>query len=250
MPELHASCKDRRGAAAPLFLKRKVCFMERISPFSIDHKWIFKPTLLLEDTKPGYAPLRAATEADGLRSIGAIGCIGSVQIQRLFQWKRHQVRRMIAEKKLVQHELTKNKNTIPVFTLGPRSAQLLKLSWANNEWRQWSIEQLISKLVFFQFCCALRDKQKAFHIQPAPNPFTGKVKIGEDIRNVLVLRGTSQEQIVLNLRHSSQPIIVIAESMMQTILMNEYLNHARLLLDEDLNKDYRFYRHINGTWYR
>ncbi|MBG9796071.1 hypothetical protein ABD76_28030 [Paenibacillus dendritiformis] len=219
----------------------------KVSPFSMTHEWQFKPTFLPEGTAPGYAPLRAATEAEGLKSIGLIGCIGSVQMGRLFQWKRHQIRRMLAEKKLIQHLLLKNKNTIPIYTIGPRAAQLLNLEWTHEFWRTWTIEQILSKLVFFQFCCAMRDKQKAFQINLAPFPFTGRVEIGKDSRNILVIRGETDHLVPL-LRHSSHPMIVIAESLIQVKPLNNILKNAKLLLDIDLKQDYRFYRQVEGEW--
>lgn len=219
----------------------------KTSPFSITHEWTFKPASFSEELVPGYAPLRAATEADGLRSLGLIGCMGSVQMERLFQWKRHQVRRMLAEKKLIQHLLLKNKNTIPIYTIGPRAAQLLNLEWSHEFWRTWTMEQILSHLVFFQFCCAMRDKQKAFQIHAAPYPFTGRVEIGSESRNVLVIRGDTSH-LHASLRHSSYPIIAISESLEAVMPVNELLKEAKLLLDADLKQEYRFYRQIKGEW--
>ena len=221
--------------------------MERKSPFSLENEWTFKPTILLEDTVPGYAPLRSGIEAEGLSAIGKIGCIGSVQIQRLFGWKRHQIRRMLDEKKLVQHLLLKNKNTIPVYTVGLRSVQLFDLALPINFWRNWNTEQIVASLVFFQFCCALRDKQKAFQISSAPFPFTGRVEIDKHVRDVLILRG--QKHSLDNvLHHLSNPVIVIAEKIEEVLPLNPYLKDARLLLDKQLNEEYKFYHQMNGKW--
>lgn len=219
----------------------------KTSPFSVSYEWTFKPALFPEGITPGFAPLRAATEADGLRSLGLIGCIGSVQMSRLFQWKRHQVRRMLGEKKLIQHLLLKNKNTIPIYTIGPRAAQLLNLEWSNEFWRTWTLEQILSHLAFFQFCCAMRDKQKAFQIHAAPSPFIGRVEIGGESRNVLVIRGDTGHLHSM-LRHSSYPIIAITESIEAVTPINELLKDAKLLLDTDLKLGYRFYRQIKGEW--
>ncbi|MGG1880337.1 hypothetical protein ABDI30_22580 [Paenibacillus cisolokensis] len=219
----------------------------KTSPFSINHEWTFKPALFPEGLVPGYAPLRAATEADGLRSLGLIGCIGSVQMGRLFQWKRHQIRRMLDEKKLIQHLLLKNKNIIPIYTIGPRAAHLLNLEWSHEFWRTWPIERILSNLVFFQFCCAMRDKQKVFQIHSAPFPFTGRVEIGGESRNVLVIRGDTSH-LPSMLRHSWHPIIAIAESLVVVQPINDLLKDAKLLLDTDLKEDYRFYRQIKGEW--
>lgn len=221
------------------------------SPFSMEHEWTFVPTILPEPVSAGYAPMRQPLEESGLRAIGNIGCIGSVQMARLFHWRRHHVRRMLAEKKLVQHELKKNKNTIPVFTLGPRSIQLLKSDITINEWRHWEIASILRKLVFFQFCCALQDKQKAFHIQSAALPFTGKVKIGEDLRYVFVLRGESNvSAIKRELARCPQPIIVLAEKLEDVFPYSDVLSSAYLLLDTDLRGEYTFFRQIGGVWKR
>ncbi|MCE3203451.1 hypothetical protein [Paenibacillus sonchi] len=224
---------------------------EARSPFSIDHEWTFVPTLLPDPVSTGYAPIRLPMEEIGLQAIGQIGCIGSVQMTRLFHWRRHQVRRMLAEKKLVQHELKKNKNTIPIFTLGPRSIQLLKLDQGVNSWRHWDIYSVLSKLVFFQFCCALHEKQKGFQILPAAPPFTGKVQMGEHLRYVLVLRGKVDTAAVeRELRLCSQPIIVITEKLEDVDPLNNMLSSARLLLDTDLREDYTFFRQQDGVWKR
>lgn len=224
---------------------------EARSPFSISHDWTFIPTPVLNKS-PGNAPLRMPMEEIGLQAIGAIGCIGSVQLSRLFAWRRPQIRRMLAEKKLVQHELRKNKNTIPIFTLGSRSVQLLQLesSWTRPD--QWDVRSVLSKLVFFQFCCALHDKQKGFQILSAAAPFIGKVQMGEHLRAVLVLRGNEDlpffEQ---EIRRTTWPIIVIAETLSEVEPFNSVLSSAHVLLDKDLNEDYRFYRQINsGVWQR
>lgn len=220
--------------------------MEKRSPFSIDHDWRFVPTLL-EDDSAGHAPIRVSQETVALRAIGYIGIIGSVQIGRLFGFKRHHIRRMIAEKKLVQHALYKNKNTIPVFTTGPRASKLLGLPYENNRWHSWTTEQILQKLVYFQLCCSLQDKQKIYQIHEGAYPFAGKIEIAGEIRQVLVIRKPI-EKLGDQIRHQTNPIIVVVESLAHVQPYNELLNDARLLLDEDLGKDYRFLKYRNGGW--
>lgn len=222
--------------------------MNKRSPFSIDHDWRFEPTLLENDIA-GHAPIRVSQETRAMKAIGHIGIIGSVQISRLFGFKRHHIRRMIQDRKLVQHQLIKNKNTIPVFTIGPRAAKLLSLPYEHNKWRTWTIEQILQKLVFFQLCCALHDKQKAFQIDSASFPFTGKLEIGQDIRQVLVIR-KRLEKLEDAVRHNRFPIITIAESLYHVQPYNHLLSGAKLLLDEDLGKDYRFYNWKKDQWVR
>lgn len=222
--------------------------MERLSPFSIHHDWHFEPTLLPDDIKVGHAPIRAGQEVTALKAIGSIGVIGSVQISRLFGFKRHHIRRMLAEKKLVQHVLTKNNNVIPVFTIGPRAASLLHLPFELNKWRTWSIDQILQQLVFFQFGCALNDKQKIFQIHGSTYPFTGKIQIDGDVRHILVIR-RPVEKLSEALRHHSAPIIYIAESLAALEQVQPGQN-AKLLLDEDLRGDYRFYMRQDGRWVR
>jgi len=208
------------------------------SPFSIEHEWTFRPGQP-SDPVPGNAPIRYAREAEALRAIGQIGIIGSVQIGRLYGFKRHHIRRMLAEGKLTQHTLCKNRNTIPVFSIGPQAAKRLNLTEPNV--RLWSTEHLLKSLVFFQFCCALHDKQKAFQIHAAPQPFVGRVQIGDEVRNVLVLRRDTPVKI-------TGRVILIAETLEQA---QPYGSEDRLLLlDADLNPDYRFYRWKSGRWIR
>jgi len=207
------------------------------SPFSIEHEWTFCPGQFNSEAE--NAPIRYAREAEALKAIGQIGIIGSVQIGRLYGFKRHHIRRMLAENKLVQHTLHKNRNTIPVFSIGPQVAKRLNLPEPNV--RLWSTERLLKSLVFFQFCCALNDKQKAFQIHAAPQPFTGRVQIGTEVRNVLVLRRDKPEKI-------SGRVILIAETLEQARPIGN--EKTLLLLDDDLNADYRFYRWKSGRWIR
>ncbi|GGI98070.1 hypothetical protein [Paenibacillus hunanensis] len=219
------------------------------SPFSLSHEWEWQPVQVDKD-KSGYAPLRLPMEEVGLQAIGAIGCIGSVQLGRLFAWKRPHIRRMLAEHKLVQHQLRKNRTTIPVFTLGPRAIQLFNPHQQLNSWCNWSVSDVLSKLVFFQFSCALHEKQKGFQIHPAAAPFTGKVQMGEHMRYVLILRGQETSAIERELRRSQLPVIVIGESLQEIDPLNHVLTTAHALQDHDLRQDYTFYRQKDGIWQR
>lgn len=219
------------------------------SPFSLSHEWEWQP-MQVSDEKVSHAPLRLPMEEVGLSAIGAIGCIGSVQLGRLFAWKRPHIRRMLVEHKLVQHQLRKNRTTIPVFTLGPRAIQLLQPHQRLNSWCSWSVSDVLSKLVFFQFACALHEKQKGFQIHPAAAPFSGKVQMGEHMRYVLILRGQDNSLIERELRRSQLPVIVIAESLKEIDPLNHVLTTAHALLDDDLRQDYTFYRQKDGIWQR
>lgn len=231
-----------RHQSAPFFTKG---VSRLLSPFSIHYNWTFRPASQT-DQEPGNAPIRYLREAEALKAIGRIGIIGSVQIGRLFGFQRRHIRRMLHDKKLVQHTLIKNKNPIPVFTLGPRAAKLLNMPEPDT--RTWSTERILKSLVFFQFCCALNDKQKAFQIHASPHPFTGKIQIENETRSVLVLRGKN-DGLDDFLRHQSR-VIIIAESLEQAQPFGELISGAVLLLDEDLKGDYRFYRWHNGRWVR
>ncbi|MDN4617649.1 hypothetical protein QCD85_06035 [Paenibacillus sp. PsM32] len=218
------------------------------SSFSLSHHWIWQPTKIEHPEKNSYAPLRLPMEEVGLQAIGAIGCIGSVQLGRLFAWKRSHIRRMLAEHKLVQHQLRKNRTTIPVFTLGPRAIQLLQSNQTVNSWCHWSVADVLSKLIFFQFACALHEKQKGFQIQASASPFTGKVQMGEHTRYVLILRGQDTKAIERELQRSQWPVIVIAETLLDLKPLNHVLTHAYALMDQDLRKEYTFYRQRGGIW--
>ena len=89
----------------------------------------------------------------------------------------------------------------------------------------------------------MRDKQKAFQIHAAPQPYTGRVQIGDEIRNVLVLRGSH-----VHMDNPPHRVILIAETLDEA---RPYGNEQTLLLlDADLNTDYRFYRWKDGDWVR
>jgi hypothetical protein len=216
-----------------------------LSPFSVHHEWTFIPDKI-EDIEPGSAPLRAPTEIIGLQAIADIGLIGSVQAGRLFHWQKRHLHRMLEERKLIQHILVKNKNRIPVYSIGPRGAQLLQLPFYPV--LRSEMTPILQKLVFFQFCCALRDKQKAFRIESAAAPFTGQVTISGDRRNVLVIRESLDDQEQESLELCELPMIVVAEALEQVPQPFPATDLTKLLLDEDLKADFRFYRYKNGKW--
>lgn len=215
-----------------------------LSPFSVQYEWTFIPAEV-QDIEPGSAPLRAPTEVIGLQAISDIGLIGSVQASRLFHWTKKHVHRMLEERKLVQHILVKNKNRIPVYSIGPRGAQLLQIPF--HPFVNSNVKEILQKLVYFQFCCALRDKQKAFHIDPAAMPFTGQVTISGDRRNVLVLREVLGDQERERIESAKLPMIVVAETMDQ-VQHSFPVGDTKLLLDHELNADFRFYRYKEGCW--
>jgi|GEM_PF-4020851 len=220
---------------------------EKLSPFSIRHRWEFRPGAPPEEVE--NAPIRD-NEAAALEAIGRVGLIGSVQIGRLFGFGRHQIRRMIAEGKLTGHTLLKNRTEIPVFSLGPRGAKLLELP--ESDARRWTVERILQTLVFFQFCCAMKDKQKTFQIRSSPQPFAGRLEVAGEVRDVLVLRGGLPLEVLREVMYrQANPVITIAESFEDVRPYDEILGmaDARLLLDEDLRGDYRFYRY-RGGWVR
>lgn len=216
-----------------------------LSPFSIQHEWTFIPAEV-QDADPGSAPLRAPTEVIGLQTIADIGLIGSVQASRLFHWQKRHLHRMLEEKKLIQHILVKNKNRIPVYSIGPRGAQLLQRPF--HPVLSPNVTNLLKQLIFFQFCCALRDKEKVFCIEQAAVPFSGQVSIGGDRRNVLVLRDRLeyQEQQIVEL--ATLPMIVLAETIEEVNKSIYVKNKDMLLLEQELNMNYQFYRYKNGSW--
>ncbi|WP_411347056.1 hypothetical protein [Paenibacillus sp. WLX2291] len=220
------------------------------SSFSLSHDWVWQPTKIEPNEKASHAPFRLPMEEVGLQAIGAIGCIGSVQLGRLFAWKRPHIRRMLAENKLVQHQFQKNRTTIPVYTLGTRAIQLLQPYQTVNSWCNWDVSDVLSKLVFFQFACALHEKQKGFQIQASASPFAGKIQMGEHTRYVLILRGQDTNNIERELRRSQFPVIVIAENLKEIEPLNHVLTHAHALIDQDLRKEYTFYRQNDGIWQR
>lgn len=216
------------------------------SPFSLSHEWSFEQAFVENNERVGLSSFRG-TEATGLQMIGTIGIIGSVQMKRLLGWKSGKVRQLIEEKKLVQHKLKKNNSSIPVYTIGKRAAELLHIR--QHDPGQWTTEEIIQKLITFQFCCALKDKEKVFQVHKATDPYSCQIEINRNRRNVLVLTQNA-EVVQEGLQNNDLPIIVIAEKLERVEPLNELLNNATLLLHEDLNRDYRFLRLINGKWVR
>ncbi len=63
-----------------------------------------------------------------LEAIAAVGLIGGgAQLSRLFSLDKKRLKRMVIEKKIVRHEIHRNKQVIPVFTLGINGAVIAGL---------------------------------------------------------------------------------------------------------------------------
>jgi hypothetical protein len=216
------------------------------SPFSSAHNWAFKPVVPSGNDLTGIAPLKGKVEAAGLRAIGIIGVIGSVQMKRLYGWKPRKIRKMVVENKLVQHRLLKNRYTIPVYTLGQRAAELLQFRYEPHEWFSLTPDDVVRRLVCFQFCCALHGRGKTFRILKTDHPFSCEIEINNDRRHVLVIG----QRADVSFHSEGRSLIVIAETMEQVSPLNSQLMDSRLLLHEDLYPEYRFYRQISGEWVR
>lgn len=183
-----------------------------ISPFSIEHNWTLNWTRVPEHFKPdiqvnGESP----KERRALEGLACIGVIGGLQLSRLFSLDKKQKKKMVLEKKLVRHDIQKNKQMIPVYTLGINGARLTNTpGYENNYWLKYEVGDMLGKLLFFQLYEWFPDSR----ILLAVNPFEGVIfyknkpiyiySAKEDIQDLLVF---------LKWKEFSERMIVITESL-------------------------------------
>lgn len=191
-------------------------------------------------------------EQKALEAIASIGVIGSVQLRRLFKLDKSRVKRMVGRKMLVRHELKRNGQVIPVYTIGKAGANKVMPVYIENYWLEWNIEEVLKRLVFFQFCYLFENSN--IKIMPSPNPFIGSLKLNKNIFHVYITRGKIDDLMMyLKWKNVSERIIIIAENLNQLkpleIFLKEVHLKVRVTTDEQLKKESPlFFKYIDNQW--
>ena len=124
-----------------------------LSPYSLSHDWSIYWTRIPSNIKrSSYVNGESPKERKALEALAAVGLIGGAQLSRLFSLDKKRLKRMVIEKKIVRHEIHRNKQVIPIYTLGINGAVVAGLndSYESNYWVEYKTEDVLKRLLFFQ----------------------------------------------------------------------------------------------------
>lgn len=154
-----------------------------IPQFDLQRNWEWKPnsTFLSE-------VLDFPAKGTLLRSIGDIGAIEHEQMIKLFKVEQKHVHSMISRGEIIQHELLAERQRYIVYTLGLGGSE--RIGQPPTRIENWSISDVIEKLVFFEFIRYLENgaSSSKFKIKAAPSPFVGSIVYPNEECKVLVLQ--------------------------------------------------------------
>lgn len=208
----------------------------------------FKP-LLLGILSP-LLTIQSPKEQKALEAIASIVVIGGVQLRRLFNLDKSRVKRMVARKMIVRHEIKKGSQSIPIYTIGKTGANKIMPKYIENYWVEYNAEEVLKRLVFFQLCYIFNDAK----VLPAPSPFVGTLSRNRNNFYVYVTRGKVDDLMMfLKWRSFSERIIIVTESFNFLKPLEVFIKSSQLKIrattDEHLKlREALFYRFSGDKW--
>jgi len=217
-----------------------------ISPYSLSHEWNLHWTRIPSNIKRSdYINGESPKERKALEALAAVGIIEGVQLFRLFSLDKKRLKRMVTERKIVRHELIRNKQTIPIFTLGINGAVIGGMidSYDSNYWVEYKVEDVLKRLLFFQ----LYKHFAGLKILPTPEPFSAAINFKDRPIYVYVARGDLSDFFMYlkwSSKKNNERIIIITESFrhLQQLKLKEESIKLRFSLDMDLQNNVADFR--------
>ncbi len=147
---------------------------------------------------------------------------------------------MVAEKKIVRHEIHRNKQVVPIYTIGINGAVIAGLNDSNesNYWVEFKTEDVLKRLLFFQLYQHFPESK----VIPTQEPFSGLIQFQGKPFYVYVVRGDVNDLLMYlkcNGKHFNERLIIITESIrhVQPLKVTAESLKVRVALDVDLRDD-------------
>lgn len=163
-----------------------------ISPFSLKNDWKINWSIIPSNNRPPTLTQVNKTYIEIIRIVMSIGLIGGAQLSRFLDKTNprtiRKIKAVLCRKQLlVGHDIYLNKKRLTLFTAGPNAAELVGVSRRENYWLRYDTEDVLKRLIFFE----LLSQFKAINpiVLPAPDPFTGALKLNGEVFNIYVTRG-------------------------------------------------------------
>lgn len=196
---------------------------------------------------------------DLVEDLAVVGVIGSVQCKRLYLRSNpaKKISKALELGILKKHEMLRNNQIIPLYTLGATGMRLAGLDYEEefNYWKKYSNEDVLKRLVFFQLYGQMKDIDK-MRVLPSENPFLANIEIQGNDFSILILRGN--ESVVQNFFRYEETIperiVIVTEGLnhiapIQDVL-KPYADRIRLTTDERLKMPFEdmFYLYQDNKW--
>jgi hypothetical protein len=224
-----------------------------ISPFSLRHEWSIKwqERTRVHDNAMNW---NSKVEDKLLPALATVGAISSLQLKYLFlNGDKKKISKLCSTGKLIRHQLVRNKQEIPIYTLGPTAIEMYKNKIQIVDWTEFTIPELLQRLIFFQFIGRLKKEKQEITIAPSVKPFVASFIRNERQIHVLIERGNEQEIIrTLKFYSPKERFIYIKEDVKHGQEINEYIKNCkvRLTTDSEMNHSFEdmFYKFENSQW--
>lgn len=212
-----------------------------LSPYSLSHEWSLHWSRIPSNMKRsdcfnGESP----KERKALEALAAVGLIGGAQLSRIFSLHKKRLKRMVIEKKIVRHEFHRNKQVIPIYTLGINGAVVAGLNdcYESNYWVEYKPEDVLKRLLFFQ----LFQHFPVSKVIPSQEPFSGVIQFQGKPIYVYVVRGDINDLLMYlkwSGKHFTERLIIITESIrhLQPLKVTAETLKVRVAVDADLRGD-------------
>lgn len=216
-----------------------------LSPFSVSHDWsiLWKRVDAWTSQPKGLG--ESQKEYRALQDLSSVGVIGGLQLKRLFlNHDKNRLKRMIRHQKIIRHVMMKDKQEIPVYTLGPAGAAMVGIDYTPNYWVTYRTEDILKRLLFFQ----LYGKFPKAKILPAPDPFVGAIQFKSHLFYIYVLREEIQDLMMfLKWKSFTERMLIVTESVHHLQPLNVFAPDikARVTTDADLKGDFN---HLFYKW--
>lgn len=208
-----------------------------ISPYSLSHEWSLHWTRIPSNIKRSdFVNGESPKERKALEALAAVGLIGGAQLSRLFSLDKKRLKRMVTERKIVRHEIHRNKQIVPIYTLGINGAVIARLNdyYESNYWVEYKTEDVLKRLLFFRIIPYFPETK----ILPTLDPFNGAILFQGKSIYVYVVRGDVNDLLMyLKWRGKSfgKRLIIITESVRYLQPLIVYLKKCKVRVLEDLD---------------
>ncbi|WP_252502739.1 hypothetical protein [Sporosarcina sp. Marseille-Q4943] len=212
-----------------------------ISPYSLSHQWSLHWTRIPSNIKrSSFVNGESPKERKAIEALAAVGLIDGTQLTRLFSLDKKRIKRMVAEKKIVRHEIHRNKQVIPIYTLGINGAVVAGLDdcYESNYWVEYKTEDVLKRLLFFQ----LYKHFPGSKVLPTHDPFSGAIQFQGKRIYVYVVRGEVNDLLMYlkwSGKHFDERLIVVTESIRHLHPLRPIADtlKMRITIDVDLLKN-------------
>lgn len=235
------------------------------SPFSIsldaELQW---DTLTYRESPVKQAFLMDSEANDRLlNDLSIIGIIGSAQCSRVYyNMDKKKVKKAIELRLIKKHNLVRNKQIIPIYTLGSTGMAMLKLSIDEeaNKWKLYKKHDVLQRLAFYQLYGKLKEEDPDISLSPMENdlaPFLANIERNGKSFAVCVVRGNENEiKNFFRFESDKLPdrILFLVEYISHLKPINDalkpFLNRIRVTTDFDLKEPFEkmFFAYHEHEW--